>query len=450
MRLAVNQHGDRIDDPSIIHDVNVLTVVASESYKEFVDGLQKDIRDSLSSRPKVASKEYFKNKVLRTPSGDLTMSDAMAAQLEFYLIQNGYVDIDRKVTQAYHDAKEAGTRAELPSQLGEHAEQVFLLVDSVFSDAQMPTIDNELTSKTNTLNSNFEKKEFQELWKRINKKAVYTVHFDSSELIEKCVPHLNKELRVTQLQYVVHRGEQKDSATVDELESGEAFKLSETQTLSEKVSVHSGVKYDLIGKIAEGTQLTRRTAATILSRIQPSIFDQFKQNPEDFISKAITLINEQKATMIVEHLAYDALNDTHGVEIFTQDKTKHDFSKAGDPLKRHIYDYVFTDSKIERDFVKELDTSDEVVVYAKLPRGFSIPTPVGPYNPDWAISFREGSVKHVYFVAETKGSLSSMNLRKIEQSKIECARKFFERITSEQVKYDVVDSYSKLMQLVGS
>lgn len=448
MRLAVNQHGDRIDDPSIVHDVNVLTVVASESYKEFVDGLQKDIRDSLSSRPKVASKDYFKNKVLRTPSGDLTMSDAMAAQLEYYLIQNGYVDVDRKITQAYHDAKEAGTRAELPSQLSEHAEQVFQLVDSVFSDAQMPTIDNELTSKANTLNSNFEKKEFQELWKRINKKAVYTVHFDSAELIKKCVPHLDRELRVTQLQYVVHRGEQKDSATVDELEAGDTFELSETQTLSEKISVHSGVKYDLIGKIAEGTQLTRRTAATILSRIQPSVFDQFKQNPEDFISKTITLINEQKATMIVEHLTYDALNDTHGVEIFTQDKTKYDLRQAGDPLTRHIYDYVFTDSKIERDFVKELDASDEVVVYAKLPRGFAIPTPVGPYNPDWAISFKEGTVKHVYFVAETKGSLSSMDLRHVENAKIDCAKKFFEKITSDQVKYSVVDTYGTLMQLV--
>src|SRR5690606_34808633 len=164
--------------------------------------------------------------------------------------------------------------------------------------------------------------------------------------------------------------------------------------------------------------------------------------------QAIGLINEQKATVIVEHLEYDSVNDEHGVDIFTQDKTKYDFSKAGDPLKRHVYDYVFTDSTIERGFVTQLDTSEEVVVYAKLPKGFTIPTPVGDYNPDWAISFKEGLVKHVYFVAETKGSLSSMQLREIEQSKIECARKFFVKITSDQVKYDVVDSYGKLMQVV--
>jgi len=448
MRLAVNQDGDRIDDPSIVHDVNVLTVVASESYKEFVDGLQKDIRDSLSSRPKLANESYFKGKILKTDAGEVEITAQLAKQIYRYLVKNDYTDDNDGIAQHYHDAKAAGSLAEFPPELAEYAEQVLQLVDSVFSDAQMPTIDNELTSKANTLNSNFEKREFQELWKRINKKAVYTVHFDSAELIEKCVPHLDKELRVTQLQYVVHRGEQKDFATVGELESGEAFKLSDTQTLSEKVSVHSGVKYDLIGKIAEGTQLTRRTTAAILSGIQQPIFEQFRQNPEDFISKVITLINEQKATMIVEHLAYDALNDTHGVEIFTQDKTKHDFSKAGDPLIRHIYDYVFTDSKIEREFVKELDTSNEVVVYAKLPKAFSIPTPVGNYTPDWAIAFREGAVKHVYFVAETKGSLESIQLRQIEKARIDCARKFFSRIASNEVRYDVVSTYADLMQIV--
>jgi type III restriction enzyme len=219
-------------------------------------------------------------------------------------------------------------------------------------------------------------------------------------------------------------------------------------TESNKASIHSAVKYDLIGKLAEETKLTRRTIASILQEINNAVFDQFKTNPEDFIAKTSRLINEQKATVIVEHLAYDTIAETHSLDIFTQDKRKVDFSKTGDKLNRHIYDYVFTDSDNERTFVKELDTSKEVVVYAKLPKGFSIPTPVGDYNPDWAISFKEGTVKHIYFIAETKGSMSSMDLRKIEECKIDCARKFFAKITSEQVKYDVVDSYGKLMELV--
>lgn len=214
-----------------------------------------------------------------------------------------------------------------------------------------------------------------------------------------------------------------------------------------KASVHSNVKYDLLGKLCEATQLTRRTIAQILRGVNVATFGLFKVNPENFISKAARLINEQKATAIIEHLKYDPIDETYSSDIFTREKPKEDFSNAI-ATERHVYDYVFTDSKVEREFVKELDTSSEVVVYAKLPRGFFIPTPVGNYNPDWAIAFKEGEVKHVYFIAETKGSISTMDLRKIEDCKIACARKFFARIASDQVKYDVADNYGKLMELV--
>ena len=281
----------------------------------------------------------------------------------------------------------------------------------------MPEIDNDLEGKINPLNSNFDKKEFKELWNRINSKAVYKVHFDSDELIGKAIPYLNSELRITKQQYVVHSGVQKSEADFNELETGESFKLTESKLLNEEVSVHSQVPYDLLGKIAGDTQLTRKTVAAILSGIELSVFDQFKKNPEDFISKASLLINEQKATMVVEHLAYDPVNDNYSTDIFTQDKTKRDFSKFGDPLAKHVFDYIVTDSNIEKAFVRELDASDEVVVYSKLPKSFAIPTPVGNYNPDWAISFREGMVKHIYFVAETSlfrlyslGTLSSQKL----------------------------------------
>lgn len=448
LRIAVNQNGDRMDNPSTVHDINVLTVVASESYKDFVTALQKDIRESLSSRPRVANAEYFKGKILRTAEKDISVSDEMAQHLEFYLIQNGYVDVDRKITDRYHKAKQQQTLAPLPTMLSAHAEQVFQLVDSVYSDAQLPGIDDDRSTQINPLNENFEKKEFKELWNRINRKAAYTVHFDSAELISKCVKSLDSNLRVTPLQYTVVAGEQISKATTDNLKQGTAFVQTKQETLSHTASIGSDVKYDLIGKVSEETNLTRKTIATILKEISSAVFGQYKTNPEDFISKASTLINEQKATIIVEHLAYDPLEETHSIDIFTQEKPRDDFSKAGKKLTRHIYDYVFTQSKIERDFVTELDVSNEVVVYAKLPKGFAIPTPVGPYNPDWAISFKEGEVKHVYFVAETKGSLSSMQLREIERSKIDCARKFFMNITSDEVKYDVVDSYAKLMQLV--
>lgn len=455
LRLSVNQHGERMDHASSVHDINVLTVVASESYKDFVAALQRDISESLSARPRVADEAYFTGKVLKTPTGDVEVTPQLAKQIYKYLLKNNYTDNVDRITAAYHDAKRDGTLKALPHELLPHAEQVFQLIDSVFSDGQMFDISDDRQSKKNPLNANFEKQEFKALWNCINRKAAYSVDFDSAELVTKAISALcDKEtgLRVTPLQYIIQTGEQTGQITYDGLKSGDGFKVQETKTESDERSLRFTVKYDLIGKIAEGTQLTRRTATDILKGINDAVFAQFRSNPESFIAETVRLINEQKATVIIEHLAYDPVADKFNLDIFTAGQSKQDFSKAGDKLKRHIYDYVITDSGIERNFVKELDTCAEVVVYAKLPRGFFIPTPVGDYNPDWAISFKEGAVKHVYFVAETKGSMSSMELRQIEKTRIECARKFFDEINrkyvSENVKYAVVNNFGKLMELV--
>lgn len=448
LRLAVNQNGDRMDDPVTVHQINQLTVVASESYKDFVSALQRDISDSLSARPRVADEAYFTDKVLRTVTGDVKVTPQMAKQIYRYLLKNDYTDDDNRITETYHTAKREETVAPLPAELAPYAEQVFALIDSVFTESQLPAISDDRKAKTNALNANFHKKEFQALWGKINRKAAYTVHFDADELVQKCVATLNKELIVTPMRYVIERGAQTDQASVESLQSGTAFKVEETTREEYKHSVHSDVRYDLVGKLAEMTQLTRRTVAAVLSGLYPAVFGQFKTNPEDFIAKAGTLINEQKATAIVEHIAYDPVEEEHSTDIFTVDKARDDIAKAFE-AKNHIYDYVFTDSNNERSFVQELDASSEVVVYAKMPKSFFIPTPVGNYNPDWAIAFQAGKVKHVFFVAETKGSMSSLDLRAIEQSKIECARKFFAKITSDQVRYDVVDSYGKLMDLVS-
>lgn len=453
LRLSVNQGGDRMDHPATVHDINVLTVVASESYKDFVSALQKDISESLSARPRFANEAFFTGKVLTTPTGDVEVTPQLAKQIYKYLLRNDYTDDDDRISDAYHEAKSEGALAELPPELKPHAVQVFQLIDSVFSDKQMPQFEDDRRPKKNPLNDNFEKEEFKTLWNRINRKAAYSVKFDAEELVGKAVKELNEHLRVTPLTYTIQKGEQAEVTTYDALKGGDAFVLKVTETETNKQhSIHSAVKYDLVGKLAEGMQLTRRTVVDILKGLNAAVFAQFKTNPESFIAEATRLVNEQKATVIVEHLAYDPVEDRYALDIFTAGQTKQDFSKSGAKLGRHIYDYVLTDSGTERKFVEELDTSAEVVVYAKLPRGFLIPTPVGDYNPDWAIAFKEGVVKHVYFVAETKGSMSSMELRKIEETKIECARKFFDQINKryapENVKYDVVNSFEKLMELV--
>lgn len=453
LRLSVNQNGDRMDHPATVHEINILTVVASESYKDFVGGLQKEISDSLSARPRKANEEYFTGKVIPTADGGtLEITPAMAKAIERYLVKNDYTDDGDKITDAYHKAKEEGTLAALPDDLKPHETGIIALIESVFSESQLPQPGDDRKPKPNPLNDNFKKKEFQELWTRINKRAIYRVEFDSAELVKKCIATLNSDLKVSPLQYTIHTGIQGDQVTDTQLAEGAGFAVQNTQTGLLNATIGSSVKYDLLGKIAENVSLTRKTLADILSGMEKAIFDQFKKNPEHFIAEASRLINEQKATVIIEKLTYDQVAGTYDASIFTAGQSRQDFTKASEKLKKHIYDYVITDSKIERAFVKELDTSSEVVVYAKLPRGFLIPTPVGDYNPDWAISFTEGKVKYIYFVAETKGSMSSMELREIEKKKIECARKFFEKINmkieKDKVKYAVIDSFSRLIDVV--
>lgn len=451
LRLCVDKHGNRMDHPIMVHDINTLTVVASESYADFVTGLQKEIAQGLSSRPRKATKDYFMSMTIETDQGSTEITERMARQICRYLIKNDYSDDEDHITEKYHEAKAEGALATLPDDLMPFSEQIFELIDSVFNESHLPTISDNRKSQINLLNKNFEKREFQEIWQRINRKAVYRVDFDSQELISKCIVAI-KDLRVMPLRYVVQAGVQHESLTESQIQSGEGFSLSSTK-IEDGTGVHSAVKYDLVGKVAESSQLTRRTAARILNQIDDAIFKQYRLNPEHFISEVSRIIIDQKAAMVIECLVYDEIEERYDIDIFTASQIGQDFSSTvTGKLNNHVYDYAVTDSDVERKFVQDLDSSSEVVVYAKLPRGFLIPTPVGDYNPDWAVSFKSGSVKHIYFVAETKGSMSSLKIRGIEKAKIDCARKFFReigrRMTKDRVKYDVITDYAMLAEIV--
>lgn len=452
LRLCVDQHGDRVDNPEIVHDTNVLTVVASESYKDFVRELQEEIAETLSARPRQANEAYFKGKTMLTKDGDtMQVTQEMARDIFRYLLVNKYIDSADYISEDYCKAKEAGNLSALPEELAPYSDQILQLIDSVFIDAQLPKIDDGRRQKTNPLNDNFHKGAFQELWSRINRKAVYQVDFDSKELICNCIKALDKQLHVTPLQYIVTAGVQTNELTYDQLKVSEGF---ESPTTSTELggSVYSQVKYDLVGKVAQNSKITRGSSAKILSSLEFGVFAQFQKNPEHFIAEASRIITEQKAAMVIERLSYDEIAERYSVDIFTANQSDQNFLHASSKLKKHVYDYVVTDSKIEKEFAKDLENSTEVVVYAKLPRGFCIPTPVGDYNPDWAISFKEGDIKHIYFVAETKGSMSTMKLREVERAKIKCAEKFFEEISQktlqDKVKYAVVTDYAKLMDIV--
>lgn len=459
LRLCVNQDGNRMDVQSCgeaVHDINTLTVIASESYKTFVADLQSDIKSVLYDRPTVATSEYFKGKYVKVDDVPTLIDDNAANAIEFYLIQNGYVDMTRKVTDKYRQEVKNGTVAELPDALKRMADGIHSLIQSVYDDSilqDMFTDGHETKIKDNPLNENFAKKEFQALWREINHKYAYTVEFDSDELIKKAIAHIDNKLFVSELQYTTTIGHQKSEMNEYEVERGASFTGEKTRTQTLKHAETSQIKYDLIGKVAEGTVLTRKTVSTILRGIRVDKLYMFKNNPEEFITKVIRLINEQKATMIVEHISYNTIEGEYDSTIFTAEKNTKSFDKAV-LAKKAIQDYVFIDGfaeeSIEREFAKDLDIAEEVCVYAKLPRTFQIPTPVGNYSPDWAIAFYEGKVKHIFFVAETKGTMKSLELRPIEQAKISCAKKLFNEMSTSKVKYHDVDSYQSLLNIMNS
>ncbi|MDC3418616.1 type III restriction-modification system endonuclease [Aquibacillus salsiterrae] len=453
LRLCIDKNGDRIDSsvPGIdVHEINALTVIASESYEQFAKQLQGEIAETLSERPRKADVNFFLDRVLTNGRGEnLHIDELMANKLHRTLIRQGYIDDNDQLTVNYIESADK-EEVILPAELKSYQKSLIELIKTIYVAGKEDITEDGRSKNVEKLkpNDNFHKKEFQKLWNQINKKTVYTVQFNSEELVGKCIWALDSELRVPEVRYSIIQGEMKKIDSKDQLKKGEAFVQRESQTEYMKGTIYSRIKYDLIGKIMDETRLTRKTVVGILTGIKPNTFALFRKNPEEFIIRSARLINEQKATTIVESLTYDVVNETFEEKIFTHNTLKGQLGQNAFPVEKHIFDYVVTDSKIEHSFAEEMDVSKEVQVYAKLPRGFFIPTPLGNYSPDWAIVFNEGNLKHIYFIAETKGSMESLELREVEKAKIECARKHFEKLNTGQLRYDVVNSYEKLLEVV--
>lgn len=450
LRLAVNQNGDRIDSSygEIFNDINKLTVIASESYETFASTLQNELADALANRPIKASVEYFTGKIVIINGEKIEINEKQANAIQRYLIKNDYIDNDDNVTDKYKEDAKNNTLHALPAELMPLTENVHTLIQSLF-DVKTIIEDGQKTKIPNPLNDNFFKKEFQTMWNTINHKYAYTVKFNSEELIEKATEYINKNLYVTELRVKITIAQQKENIKIDELEKGNAFETATTK--NEKLSKNTIIqmKYDLIGKIAEKTKLTRKTTAMILKKLEDDKFNMFKTNPEEFLTKVSNMINEQKATMVVDHIAYRQIDGKFDNDIFTANNI--DRNKAIE-MKKHIQKYVILDGisqqSVESRFAQDMEKEKIVNVYAKLPKGFHIPTPMGNYSPDWAIVFHEKDVKHIYFIAETKGSMSSMELRPIEDKKIQCAEKLFNKLSTDKLKYLKITDFKTLINIV--
>ncbi len=454
LRLCVNQNGERMDANVLgndVHTVNVLTVIASESYDSFAKGLQDELAEAVTSRPVAVTAELFKGKVIADEHGNEQVVDGELAQAIHYdLIVNGYIDRKGALTDKYYADKENG-QIKVAEEVEDSKDAILKILDSVYDGRSMkPDNARDKNVELHVDPNKLAMPEFKALWQRISPKSVYVVDFDTAELVEKSVASLNKNLRVSKVFFKVETGAMDDIKSRDALLEGNAFSKSTSSTYdsSKRICANNRVKYDLVGKIVGETGLTRKAVVEILTGIGKAVFDQFKDNPEEFIIKAAGLINDEKATAIIQHITYNMLDERYDTDIFTEPTIKGKLGENVMKAQRHLYDHILYDSTNERDFATELDTNTDVAVYIKLPDSFYISTPVGRYNPDWAIAFYEGTVKHIYFVAETKGSMNSMQLRMIEESKIHCAREHFKAISGDHVVYDVVDSYETLLNKV--
>ena len=454
LRLCVNQDGERMDANvlgSDVQNVNVLTVIASESYESFAKGLQTEMAEAVADRPVAVTADLFKDKVLTDANGNEQIVDGELAQaICFELIVNGYIDKKGALTDKYY-ADKANGEIKVAEEVAGSSGSIMDILDSVYdSRAMQPENARDKNVELQVDPEKLAMPEFKALWQRISPKSVYVVDFDTDELVRKSIDAINRKLFIPKVFFKVETGVMEEIKSKDELLEGGAFEKTRSSTYdnSKRIRVNNSVKYDLVGKIVGETGLTRKAVVEILVGIEKSVFDQFAYNPEEFIIKASDLINDEKATAIVQHITYNMLDERYDTKIFTEPTIKGRLGVNAMKAQRHLYDHIIYDSTNERDFASDIDTSADVAVYVKLPDSFYIATPVGKYNPDWAIAFYEGTVKHIYFVAETKGSMSSLQLRLIEESKIHCAREHFKAISSGNVVYDVVDSYQALLDRV--
>jgi len=453
MRLCVNEDGDRMDENALgadVHNINVLTVIASESYDKFAKGLQAEIAEAVGNRPRQVTEILFENARVHDKDGNEETIDAsMARRLIHYMIKMDYIDENDALTDKFYEDKANG-EVSFGTEMDQYKPDLMLIIDSIYDDTKM--------KPENARSNNVELKvdpdklampEFKALWSKINARTAYVVDFDTDELVRKSIVALDNKLRVPKIFFKVETGSMKEIKSKDALLEGSSFEKQKSGTYDEhKVATNSSVKYDLVGKLVEETGLTRKAVIQILTGIQPTVFNQFKDNPEEFIIQAGKLINNEKATAIIQHITYDVLDDKYDTDIFTDATIKGKLDVNAMKADKHLFDHIIYDSTNERKFAQELDVASDVAVYVKLPDGFYISTPVGHYNPDWAIAFKEGTVKHIYFVAETKGSMDTLELRGIEDAKIHCAREHFKAISGDNVVYDVVDSYQALLDKV--
>lgn len=460
LRLSINQNGYRQDKELLgekeVHQVNVLTIIANESYEIFAQDLQSEIAEAIKNRPKLVEPKLFEGRELIVTDvnghvvNTMTVDNTQSAEIWSSLKSGDIITKDKQTSDKYKSisSEEQITIIQniLDKEYQKFAMSIQKIINSVYDSKDLP-IENE--NKRTTLKLNKERyasSEFKQLWSKINRKSYYTVDFDDQEIIDKAIELVNKELTVTTLKARITEG----NMSTNDIET--IFTVNKKFS-TDIQSPSNNVKYDLIGEVAKNVGLLRKTIGQILSGIHLEQFAKYEANPENFIVQISSIINAVKAQNIVSHIIYNKLDEVWDEDaIFASSDIQGIMGENVFEVKKHLYDKVRVDSDTEKSFARELDVQENIEMYVKLPGGFYINTPVGKYNPDWAIVLNEPDHKHIYFIAETKGVSDNLtlNLKGVENAKIESARQHFKVISNNEVTYDVVDSYEKMINKLSS
>lgn len=458
LRLCVTEDGGRwsVGDP---HDVNRLTVVTDEACSDFVKNLQQEFADAIKSRSWTIKEGFLKGHELTTLSGlKMQISDKQSKSVYYWLSNNGYLDQEESLNDDFRKARAAGTLAEgFPRDLESVREGVLSILDTLAAGRTIKITNGRARKQMTVIQENLHKPGFQELWRKLQRKTVCKVTIDTPKLIDSCIRMLNSTEtgpKVVKPEVIVERVSQKETLTTTDVRTGDSFDRGMTSQ-PKAIRVSGKVAYDLVGELADPkrTGLTRRTIVAILRGMEPAVRALYAVNPEAFIAEVARIINTEKIRQVLETIAYRPTDERYGDDFFTEEAPSLPTELCDEEarLRRHLYPWLASDSKVEQIFAKAADCAEEVEAFVKLPSGYTIPLPNGEtYNPDWAVAFKKGSVRHVCILAETKGSSDGWELPDKAKLRKTCAEAWVRALApDDSVRYHLVANYEELQACVN-
>lgn len=436
LRICVNQNGDRVHG----FDVNTLTVMANESYEAFVEGLQREIEKEEGIKFGIVEQHTFANLVIQGVDGkDEYLGAAKSEELHKHLLSNQYIDQRGKIQDKLKkDLKEG--KVELPPAFVPQTVQINAVLKKIAGGLNIQNNDNKRTIKLNK--AVFESPEFKELWDKVKFKTTYNVEFDPAALIQKCSEELKKNIIVgkTKFTYITAKVgvERSGLTTKEDKNTPHTYDAKDYQIP------------DILSYLQNETNLKRQTILEILLRSER--LDDFKNNPQKFLDQAKSLIRSTMQGFIVDGIKYQKIGDQafYAQELFESEELIGYLNKNMLEADKSVYDHVIYDSEtVEAELAQAFEKNEQVKVYAKLPSWFKVDTPLGSYNPDWAVLFDIDGQERLYFVVESKETHIEELLRKEAQGKIKCGRAHFEALGAD-TNYVVASNMDTLMDQVAA